>query len=77
MGRSNGTGYSATVDMKLRVDGELYDVVQSCSDMVFLSEEHCIQKGFAELIITIDGEPQSHDVFLLGADEPTKQVRFW
>lgn len=63
--------------MKLRIGITFYDVVQSCSDMVILSEEHSVPSDSAEVIITVDGKEDRHPVILYGESSPTRKVRFW
>ena len=73
----NKPGYSAKVDLKLVVDGETLDVMQTCSDRVILKSPRAVRGGEAEILITIDGETDAKRIVLIGNSEPSCDVEFW
>lgn len=59
MAHTNGTsGYSADVDLELRVNGCVFPLAQMGPDRVILLNETPLPDGPAEVIATIDGEAE-------------------
>lgn len=76
MGRINRTGYSSKVEMRLIVAGNSFDVVQSCSDRLFLAQEERFSPEAAEVGITVNGQADSHPVRLYCEPKPTRGIQF-
>lgn len=59
MSQANGSsGYSADVKLLLRVNGCVFPLAQMGPNRVVLREETVLPDGPAEVMATIDGEPQ-------------------
>jgi hypothetical protein len=59
MTHANGSsGYSADVKLDLRVNGCLFPLAQMGPNRLILRQETSLPDGPAEVIATIDGEPQ-------------------
>ena len=57
-------GYSARVDLKLHVDGQVLDVAQTGRRSLILREQHAVAGRSAELVITVDGNRSSYPIVL-------------
>jgi hypothetical protein len=71
--------YSATVDIRLRVNGKLLDVSQVSEFYLILNEPAEAAPGTsAEVIITVDGRPSVRPIVLHdGIDRDTRRVTFF
>jgi hypothetical protein len=70
--------YSATVDLRLRVNGRILDVGQVGHKFLILNENCEVAPGTAaDVIITVDGRKSVHPVVLHeGIDPASDLVRF-
>lgn len=51
-----GGGYSATIDLRLRVNGCVFAATHVGRDRVILSEASSLPDGPAEVIVVVDGQ---------------------
>jgi len=68
----NDGGYSSEVNIYLVVDGIQYPVAQVGPESLVLRESASVRSGHAQLVITVDGKAEFHDV-IIGAIAPCKQ----
>lgn len=60
--KPRSSGYSAAVDLNLRVNGCIFPLSHTAHDRVVLMHEMALPDGTAEIIITIDGEEMRRSV---------------
>jgi hypothetical protein len=71
-------GYSSNVTLRLRLATETLDVAQSGSDTLILREPRILTGGPAELVVSIDGQSDSHHIMLVSnGGEASRKVSFW
>jgi hypothetical protein len=70
-------GYSAKVELALRIHGELFDVCQTGPDFVILREARVLPAVPAELLVTVDGECDLYPIVLYGSDGSSSRIRYW
>ena len=58
-------GHSATVDLQLQVNGQVFSLAEVGPSFCFLAEPTEVPTGNAKIIVTIDGEIQQRAVELL------------
>jgi hypothetical protein len=71
-------GYSASVDIRLEVDGVVLDVAQVERESLILREPYeSPPTGNARIVITVDGREHLHPVFLhQGITKESRVVNF-
>ena len=69
-------GYSAEVDLRLDVNGEILDVSQTGKDSLILREPRCLS-GPATILVTIAGQTDRREVVIISSSKPSREVRFW
>ncbi len=68
-------GYSATIDIRLRVSGGEYRVAQVGESFLIMRDKITVPpETVAEVIITVDGEQFVHSVFLREGISPQSEV---
>lgn len=53
-----GSGYSASVELRLRVNGCVFPLAQVAGDRVIFDEPTALPEGDAEVLVTVDGKEQ-------------------
>ena len=67
-------GYSASIDLRLRVNGGEYRVAQVGESFLIMRDKITVPpETDAEVIITVDGEQFVHPVFLHEGIQPTAE----
>lgn len=61
-----GSGYSASVSLRLRVNGCVFPLTHAGPDRVILQEPAPLPDGDAELIVTVDGQETRRRVNIEG-----------
>jgi hypothetical protein len=70
-------GYSAEIDLRLDVNGEILDVAQTGKDSLILREPRSLS-GPAVILVTIAGQTERREVVLSSSSqEPSREVQFW
>lgn len=70
-------GYSSTVSLELVVGGETLDVAQTGAGMLILREPRALAAGPAQLLVTIDGNTDQHEIVLRECSQgPSRKVFF-
>jgi hypothetical protein len=70
-------GYSATVGIRLEVEGVVLDVAQVERDSLILREPYEAPPTNARVVITVDGREHVHPVFLhQGISKDSREVNF-
>ena len=68
-------GYSASIDIRLRVSGGDYRVAQVGQSFLIMRDKITVPpETNAEVIITVDGQPFVHPVFLHEGIRPETEV---
>lgn len=71
-------GYSAKVDLQLRVGGEVLAVTHTGPDRIILREARELKPEPAELIITVDGESTTYQIMLNPVSGvASRHVAYW
>ncbi len=71
-----GGGYSAHVEMFVLVDGCRMDVAQIGPDTLILRNPVQVRKGYAEIIIRVDGREEKHKVILHSTDDSNAELAY-
>ena len=71
------SGYSSSVQLQLHVGGQVYELSHTGPERLILCEPQALPSGEAELIITIDGKPQRHEIILRGSNAPSREIFYW
>lgn len=71
-------GYSAKVDLQLRVNGEVLEVTQTGPDRIILRHARELKAEPAELVISVDGESTTYQIMLNPVSGvASKEVAYW
>jgi hypothetical protein len=70
----NGSGYSANVSLRLRVNGCLFPLTHAGRDFVIFKDPTVLPEGDAELIVNVDGHETRRLVTIHDRDTPRREV---
>lgn len=77
MGKHWANGYSSYVELSLRINGKSYPLAQvGANNCILNGQARCIPGVPAEIIITVDGREEVHEVLLAESAAKTSRVRF-
>ena len=62
-------GYSAQVEIYVLIDGAKHDVAQIGPDSLILRQPLEFAKGPAQIVVSVDGRQETHEVILYRPDE--------
>jgi len=75
---SSGNGYSAQVDLELRLaSGECLEVAQTGPKSLILREPKEIPLGSATLVVTVDGQSDEYVIILNRIGECSREVFYF
>ena len=75
---SSGNGYSAQVNLELRLpSGEYVDVAQTGPKSLILREASEIPLGPATLVVTVDGHRDEYDIILSRIADCSREVFYF
>ena len=70
-------GYSAEINLALRVGDELLSVAETGPDWLILREPRAFANIPAELIVTGDKQVREYPIIVRSGDQPTKRISYW
>jgi hypothetical protein len=73
----NDGGYSSRVELFVIINGERIPVAKLGSDSFVLREPRSLSHGDAQLLISIDGREEQHEIVLNPCDPAAREVFYW
>lgn len=73
MSIANPEGHSATVDLQLHIDGQVFPLAQVAPEYCVLTKPTTLPPGRAEIVVIIDGHVQRSSVELAATPSATER----
>lgn len=70
----HGSGYSADVRLRLRVNGSVFNLAQVGHDRVIFDEAQVLPEGRAEVIVIVDGYEMRREVLIENRQQARRVV---